>query len=86
MEETIDQIIDSLWFRYDENGDGELELEEAHNFFSDVLRESGLHANKKIEESSVKEMFSDFDLDKNNKISKKEMRRSIGKLIGLRCL
>ncbi len=61
LEETIDQIIDSLWFRYDENGDGELELDEAHTFFRDVLRESGLYANQKIEESSIREMFSDFD-------------------------
>ena len=84
--DNIDIIISNIWDQYDQDGNENLDKQEARKFIGDVLKESGLFGNSmtnEVDERLIKEVFQAIDSDKNRRISKQEMKKSIAMIIGI---
>lgn len=78
-EVAIDQIIEELWDMYDDDGNGELDLNETRQFLKDAL--GAMNHSSCFNEKAFLNMFRMFDTDGNGMIDKYEMRQFIKKII-----
>ncbi len=84
--QAIEDCVNNIWDRYDQDDNDLLDKKESKKFIMDVLRESGLFINSLSPEGDtrlVREVFHEIDSDNDHRISRTEMKRSIAKMIGL---
>ena len=66
-------MIDEIWAKYDQDGNGTLDTEELLVFVREVLDQN-------ISDEAFEEVFKEFDLDKSNTIDREEVAIFISKL------
>jgi len=73
------RCVDDLWAKYDLDGNGYLDKNEAKKFISDTL--GSLGASTDIEDSAYDEAFAEFDTDNSGTITKNNMIEYMKKLL-----
>ena len=83
--ETAHNIIESMWNKYDVDGNGSLEYEELKKFAWDTLKKiKGADAPMPTDEE-LTATFKKYDVDGNGHVSKAEMTDFITKSLGGGC-
>jgi Ca2+-binding EF-hand superfamily protein len=74
-------VIDSIWEKYDDDGNGSLDIDEARHFVKDILKDLGDEEGNVFEEDVFRSMFITFDEDNSGSLEKPELYKFIKKLI-----
>jgi Ca2+-binding EF-hand superfamily protein len=74
-------VIDNIWQRYDTDGNGSLDLDEARFFVKDILKGLGDDDENLFSEKVYLAMFKSFDEDMSGTLEKEELHGFIKKLI-----
>ena len=80
VDKILQQCVEDIWHKYDEDNSGELDKEEARQFAAAILGKDNV-ANFSDEDFDI--CFREFDDDGSGKIDKAEMVLFIKKVTGL---
>mmetsp|Transcript_36488 Transcript_36488/g.27054 ORF Transcript_36488/g.27054 Transcript_36488/m.27054 type:complete len:84 (-) Transcript_36488:29-280(-) len=72
VEANIDNIIEEIWTKYDQDGNNCLDKDETKEFIENFLKERG--AEKELSAEEFEEHFRTLDKDGDGTISREEMR------------
>ena len=67
------QVIDNIWDKYDEDGNGSLDLDETRVFVQDILKDLGDEDGNIFDEQVYRAMFNSFDEDDSGSLEKPEL-------------
>ena len=72
-EDLLSQVIDNIWEKYDADGNGSLDMDEARIFVQDILKDLGDEDGNIFDESVYRAMFKTFDEDDSGSLEKPEL-------------
>ena len=79
IDQIIEQCVEDIWHKYDKDGSGELDKEEARAFAEKILGPAAAS----FSDDDFENIFLEFDGDGSGKIDKKEMASFIKRVTGL---
>lgn len=68
VSETLKQTVDQIWYVYDQDGNNELDFDEAGEFIAEYMEVIGL--GKDHDRKTLREILRSFDEDKSETIDK----------------
>ena len=72
LDRIVNKQVEEIWGKFDDDGNGILDVEEARKFFKHYLDEMGEDGSALTDEQ-FKDTFEQFDDDKSGTIDKEEM-------------
>lgn len=80
MEEAIVTVVNNVWGKYDKDGSGSLDKEEAMRFVQDSLGQ--MTGDHKFTPADYEQFFKDLDKDGSGDVDKEEMFRFVRQVCG----
>ena len=77
----LSQVIDNIWEKYDTDGNGSLDIDEARHFVKDILKDLGDEDGNVFSEDVYRAMFITFDEDDSGSLEKPELYLFIKNMI-----
>jgi Ca2+-binding EF-hand superfamily protein len=81
QDEQLMAVIDNIWEKYDTDGNGTLDIDEARFFVKDILKDLGDDDGNVFQEEVYLAMFKSFDDDDSGTLEKDELHAFIKQLI-----